>query len=276
MFFSQMHVLSCLHFKDNYDRERTHTRCVYDYEIDLYRTGDRTLIIDGEQYTISDDTCAIRRPGQIVTGIGRSINAYCLTLCFSDKGSRAFLSRKEAKPPSACINHPILQALPSVFRVREAMPIVTLYETICRLSHCTEREAEAEAYAEKLLLRLAAEAIQPTPAPTPREETETVRKRLHSEMGQTILLGALAREVGFTSAHLIRLFRHDFGCTPMEYLIRLRMEHAHLLLTETDHPIGEIAARCGYSNFAFFSSTFKARYGDTPREYRRRALSADA
>ena len=41
------------------------------------------------------------------------------------------------------------------------------------------------------------------------------------------------------------------------------------LMKTTNAPIGDIAVRCGYPNQLHFSQTFKKRYGQSPREWRK-------
>ena len=58
------------------------------------------------------------------------------------------------------------------------------------------------------------------------------------------------------------------GATPHVYLANLRIEKARRLLTETAHPIIEIAAMVGYQSQSHFTKIFKAITGLTPRAYR--------
>ena len=63
-----------------------------------------------------------------------------------------------------------------------------------------------------------------------------------------------------------RLFKKSMGCSPQEFLIRLRLSKAAELLKLRDSPIGDIASQCGYPNQLHFSRAFKKRYGVSPRE----------
>lgn len=83
-------------------------------------------------------------------------------------------------------------------------------------------------------------------------------------------LAGLARVACVTPAHLIRLFNHHLGTTPMRYLWRARVEAATRLLRETGLSVGEIAARTGFQNPFHLSRLVKKSCGLSPRELRRR------
>lgn len=69
-------------------------------------------------------------------------------------------------------------------------------------------------------------------------------------------------------SYLIRLFKKDFGYTPIEYLIKLRLEHAQYLILNTNLNIGEISRLCGYNTPSFFIEQYKKAYGRTPKNQR--------
>ncbi|WP_327581230.1 AraC family transcriptional regulator [Nonomuraea sp. NBC_00507] len=71
-----------------------------------------------------------------------------------------------------------------------------------------------------------------------------------------------------SSGHLARSMRTHYGCTPVAFVARRRLEHAALLLTTTTESIGGIAHRCGFSGQSYFGRLFQRAYGMAPRDYR--------
>jgi AraC-like DNA-binding protein len=57
--------------------------------------------------------------------------------------------------------------------------------------------------------------------------------------------------------------------TPHQYLRRRRLERAARLLRETARPVTGICLDCGFQSLGAFSSLFRARYGASPREFRK-------
>ena len=66
-------------------------------------------------------------------------------------------------------------------------------------------------------------------------------------------------------SHIVRVMK---GCSCKEWITRRKMNYARQLIQTTALPIGEIAARCGYDSFAYFSKVYKLYFNATPREDR--------
>jgi len=87
---------------------------------------------------------------------------------------------------------------------------------------------------------------------------------LRSRLG----LADLCRAANASASTLNRLFLRHFGASPVEYLIRLRMEAAKRLLRNERLSIKEAAQQLGYKNQLYFSAEFKKRNGRSPRAFR--------
>jgi AraC family transcriptional regulator len=83
-----------------------------------------------------------------------------------------------------------------------------------------------------------------------------------------VSLAEVAREVGFSRFHLLRVFREETGETPHRYLIRRRMERACAELRGGGKPVTEIAAACGYRSTSQFSRAFHREVGVSSSAYR--------
>ena len=105
-------------------------------------------------------------------------------------------------------------------------------------------------------------------------EFEMILEEIMSHLGAGYSLDSLAGKFHVGKRTLNRLFRKYVNCTPVQYLIRMRLEYAAQLLSLNTHDIQSVAEECGYRDAAFFSREFKRRYGVSPRDFHRKQLHA--
>ncbi len=86
---------------------------------------------------------------------------------------------------------------------------------------------------------------------------------------QKIRIQELADQVGVNRSYLTSSFQKALGCSPRDYLVRVKMEKAREMLVGTDMQISVVAASVGYTDPLAFSKTFKQSYGMSPRTYRK-------
>ena len=85
---------------------------------------------------------------------------------------------------------------------------------------------------------------------------------------EKLSLCALAAVAKTNEKYLCRLFREYTGSTPIEYVNRLRVERACLLLVREGVSVTEVAFDSGFNDTAYFCKIFKRYKAMTPREYR--------
>jgi AraC-like DNA-binding protein len=98
---------------------------------------------------------------------------------------------------------------------------------------------------------------------------QRVLDRMKADLATDLDLSTLAAESGYSRSHFLRTFRAAMGCSPHQWLTRLRMEQAKTILRERSISLIDIALDCGFSSHAHFSNTFRQIVGVTPSEYRR-------
>jgi len=90
---------------------------------------------------------------------------------------------------------------------------------------------------------------------------------LIAHMAEATDFQTLARHVGLSAWHLIRVFRKATGLTPHAWLVDRRVHQARELLREGESP-SHIAVQCGFADQAHLTRAFKARLGATPGQYK--------
>lgn len=78
----------------------------------------------------------------------------------------------------------------------------------------------------------------------------------------------LAKTANMSHTRFHLAFRKYYGSTPYEYLKKMRLNAALLLLENSDYEIGTVSAMVGYHNSGHFAKLFKTSYGVTPKRYR--------
>ena len=63
-------------------------------------------------------------------------------------------------------------------------------------------------------------------------------------------------------------FRENLGLTPAAYGLTLRLAAARRMITDTHHPLAEVALRCGFSSASSLSRAFRAKFDRAPRDLR--------
>lgn len=81
-------------------------------------------------------------------------------------------------------------------------------------------------------------------------------------------IATIASHFYFTQSYLTRLFKKYTKITPIQYLIKVRMEKASELLRQDNFSVQQIAESVGYKNQFYFSKEFKKYFGIMPSKYK--------
>lgn len=103
-------------------------------------------------------------------------------------------------------------------------------------------------------------------APAAFEKIDTILQYIDLHLSEEITVEQLARLVHYHPNYFIKFFRGMVGTSPIQYIMKRRMDSAKALLL-TDRSISVIASEIGMQ-LHYFSRTFKAMTGLTPTEYR--------
>jgi AraC-like DNA-binding protein len=112
-------------------------------------------------------------------------------------------------------------------------------------------------------------------------EPATSSKRDHQRMNDLLIkmkqdhahplsIEDLCQQANMTEPTFFRAFKRFTGCTPLQYLTKIRMQKACQFLDLSHDSITDIAHRVGYDDPYYFSRTFSKNMGESPRQYRKR------
>ncbi len=93
-----------------------------------------------------------------------------------------------------------------------------------------------------------------------------IRENIGEEISNTEI-GAI---FGYHPFYVSKMLKDKKGITLRQYIISYRLKLACGMLRYTAKSINEIAEECGFTDASYFTKTFKAAYGETPKAYRNR------
>lgn len=82
-------------------------------------------------------------------------------------------------------------------------------------------------------------------------------------------LSSLSKEFYCSKGALIYNFNKYLNCTPIDFLLNVRLTEAKKMLANTNMSIAEISDKCGFSSANYFGVIFRAKEGVSPKNYRK-------
>lgn len=102
------------------------------------------------------------------------------------------------------------------------------------------------------------------------EFADRIENYIQTHYHNPISLQSLSETFGFAPSYLSRIYREHKGQSPIDYVIKLRMNKAkELLLLEPALPLKQISDAIGYEDAFYFSRLFKSQIGCSPSEFKK-------
>lgn len=169
------------------------------------------------------------------TAAGDTFTGYFVSLMAKDRPVEAALRLSSAASALTVSKMGAAPSIPTMKEVEAALPTLTPY-------HTAKKERLHQAILQYLEANL-----------------------------QTASPDGLAKELGYSKGYIGNLIKETTGSSFSALLQEHRCKKAAELLTQTELPIAEIIRMAGYENESFFREKFRARFGLTPLQYRKRS-----
>ena len=128
---------------------------------------------------------------------------------------------------------------------------------------------QADLVIAELLLGLFKQYGRIVPRQSPqRRSLGWIPSYLSYHLGEPLSVADMAARAQLSPSRFATLFREDYGRSPHQYFLQLRIEHAQELLRGTDLPLKLIAEYCGFADVHHFSKAFKQRVRLSPGAFR--------
>lgn len=102
------------------------------------------------------------------------------------------------------------------------------------------------------------------------EKIQPALNYINFHYAENIKIPHLANLCSMSVYHFCRMFKNTTGCTAVEYINELRINHACMLLLTTENSISDIAYAVGFKDELYFSRCFKAQKGIAPSGFRKK------
>ena len=119
---------------------------------------------------------------------------------------------------------------------------------------------------ERILYLLSCEAEEKITETSPMEK---IIMHIHENFTRTITVEELAKLANVSTSYLAHTFKKQTGYAPVEYVLKMRMERAMMLLTHSNKTVSEISEEVGYDSLPAFIKIFKRKTNYSPSAYRK-------
>ncbi|CAM01378.1 AraC family transcriptional regulator with amidase-like domain [Saccharopolyspora erythraea NRRL 2338] len=99
--------------------------------------------------------------------------------------------------------------------------------------------------------------------------TAAAREWMLERLAEPLTLAAMAERAGMSVRTFARKFRAETGCSPLDWLLQQRVEHARELLESTDLAVDRVAEQSGLGSGSSLRAHLRRKLGTTPMAYRR-------
>lgn len=233
------------------------------YEVFFLAKGNRTYFISNSLYKLSAPALVFIPPHVMHKSEGDAFERYVLSVSDSylDKFQRNVLKRKAL----------------SVINLTEKQKeiLVGLFEELCSINKLNKfSDEKIKALVGYLILKInqmgeqsyTPNASCQTPVPT---NLLKIIDFLNQNYSQKITLDSLAENFFISKGTLIYAFNKHMGCSPIDFLLNIRLTKAKELLLNSKLSIEEISEQCGFSSANYFSLIFKKKENLSPMNYKK-------
>ncbi len=94
-------------------------------------------------------------------------------------------------------------------------------------------------------------------------------KHIENNFTEKLQIEDLAKLCNMCETQYRKLFKKEFGISPVKYINRLRISRAVSMMYSGYYSMSEISELCGFSDQKYFNKIFKSETGKSPSQYRR-------
>lgn len=251
-------------------------RYLCDHELVVVSEGACRLQLDDASYDLKAGSFFIIPPGRLhATTVGREgVHRYCVHFDWTFQPGSPPPARSWTYLPGRFRAGEIRAAPPFVPRqiIRGSFdasgPVLSLVESLFhgwQTGHDLDRALCRRIFGQILLHLLWTRRRAAPMLDRPARLAYAVKALLDQPGKADAPVQELLHSLGFSYAHLARLFKKRFGLSPLRYRNAARLEHAKHLLQDPKRTIAAAAYEAGFHDPAYFSRRFRQLHGVAPK-----------
>ncbi|CAN7267542.1 helix-turn-helix transcriptional regulator [Paenibacillus sp. LjRoot56] len=184
------------------------------------------------------------------------------------------VSLEDPAPEEAAVEafavEPFTMRIPQFTTLQHPEKMYEIFDQLLQLqprAHVSSVRFAQQQLFQEILYQLAASG-ETDHASASRACAEKAASYLRQHFRESVSAKQLGDELNFHPVYIARCMQKEYGCSPITYLLKLRVGHAKLLLLQTELPIAHIAQEVGFEQAAYFAASFTKLEGMSPRSYR--------
>jgi AraC-like DNA-binding protein len=220
-------------------------------------SGAARFELEGRWHTAPAGTSVLIPPGAVHTGESAIPAGYSYRVLYLEPPRLNDLSEHAVTPRR--------RATPVVIRTNQLARALTVLHVSLTQHGMILEQGEALSRVRDVLLELLGSPDMPTHRNL-HPAIAAARSYIHEHWHEDFSLDELARIVGLSAFHLVRIFHDQIGAPPSAYRRALRVQAAQRFLRAGTSP-ARAAAECGFYDQAHLNRHFKRVTGVTPSQY---------
>ena len=260
------------HFSESIDtidkRYTTHAK----YEIFILLDGDVTMLINSQQYSITNGAVVLLTSRDLHISINNTSTCYKrITIMFDPYVLQSFNTMQTNL--LACFSGASRNQGNIFYLEPEQIDIFQAHARKIAYSLSTDRYGDdLTAMSELILLMVFINRVymQRTPL-KPMQHNPIILnlvEYIDSHINEPITVQSLCEHLSYSEPYISQLFSKQMGVPIKRFILTKKVAYAKQLLKGNDS-ISQICEKCGFNDYSNFSRTFKQIAGVSPQEWRR-------
>ena len=109
--------------------------------------------------------------------------------------------------------------------------------------------------------------------PTISRIPEMIKNYIDTHITEKITLDDISNNLYISKSHIERVFKKEYGQTPLAYCANQKIILVASMLVTTDYSLSHIAQQLGFTDVKYMSKAFKKVKGKTPMQYKKDKLA---